>query len=76
MKPLQRVLLGALVLLGLLVGFLALRTRQAPRLPADRDHAAFFRAERCMGCHGPGSVSPRGRSHPIGTDCMRCHAMP
>ena len=74
MKPVQIALLSGLVLLALLVGYLALRTRQAPLLPADADHGQFVNAESCLGaCHGPDGTSPQGKNHSPRLDCMSCH---
>lgn len=72
----RRVQVILFVLLGLAaagIALLALRTRQPPLLPADRDHAAFLSAGRCLTCHGPGGVLPRSKNHPLGDDCLRCH---
>jgi len=66
-------LLAALAALAALIGWVALRSRQPPMLPADEAHAAFVSAEACLTCHGPGGPVPQGRNHPLGNDCTRCH---
>jgi mono/diheme cytochrome c family protein len=76
MKHTRLVLAGALLLVTLLVGYLVLRNRQAPQLPTDRDHGRFISADACQACHGPKKLYPRGRNHPIGIDCLRCHGQP
>ncbi len=71
--------LGAMIgllLVAALVGYLALRNRQPPVLPADADHATFVNSGRCIDCHGPDDEVPRGPKHPVGNDCMRCHGKP
>lgn len=77
--PVQRTqVIAVLVLLvvALLVGTLVCRGRQAPFLPVDADHARFVGHGPCDECHGPDAGAPRGENHPIGNDCMRCHAYP
>lgn len=73
MKPVQRVSLALVALLAGIVLFLALRTRQAPLLPADEEHGQFAGAEPCMVCHGADGGMPRSKNHPLGNDCTRCH---
>lgn len=73
MKRAQVVALVLMSLLALLIALLVLRGRQAPRLPRDDVHAVFDRAETCLSCHGPQSVAPRSKNHPLGLDCLRCH---
>ena len=68
--------MAALLALALLIGYLALRTRQAPQLPDDRDHATFVNPELCLACHGPDSIYPRSRNHPLGNSCLKCHGSP
>ena len=72
----QIILLLALALLAATVGWLLIRNRQAPRLPADGEHASFVDADTCLACHGPEGPAPRSRNHPIGRRCLQCHAMP
>ena len=69
----QLLALVALLLLAVLTIFLALRTRQAPRLPGDEPHASFLGAEVCLTCHGPEGPLPRSSTHTPRTDCMACH---
>lgn len=69
----QMVLFAAVGALAAFVLWMALRTRQPPRLPADDAHAAFVSAETCLACHGPDGPSPQSRNHPLGNDCTRCH---
>jgi hypothetical protein len=54
---------------------LLVRNPEPPFLPSDPDHATFESAERCLGCHGPGGPRPRSPNHPIGRECLRCHAV-
>lgn len=70
----QVILLAALALLAVAVAWLALRNPGPPFLPADETHRVFDSADACLACHGPGGGSPRSPAHPLGTDCMRCHA--
>ena len=69
----QKISFLALALLALLVAVLVLRNRGAPRLPRDADHVGFSGVAGCLDCHGSSGVSPRGRTHPVGNDCFRCH---
>jgi len=70
----QKVALAVLVLLAVLVGWLATRTRKPPWIPPDADHVGVALSE-CASCHGPDGVYFRGRNHPLGSDCTRCHAV-
>lgn len=63
-----------LLIFALLVLWLALRNRHPPLLPADDAHASFADEASCLECHGPDGAIPRNEKHPIGNDCMRCHA--
>jgi mono/diheme cytochrome c family protein len=69
----QAVLLVLLLLAAAAVGWLALRSRQPPLLPADAAHAEAAGTPACLECHGPGRPFPRGPNHPLGEDCLRCH---
>lgn len=69
----QRVLLAILVVVAAGIGWLALRTRQPPMLPADAAHSLAPDVPACLTCHGSGGPSPRGVNHPLGEDCGRCH---
>jgi len=71
-KKTQWIALGGLVALAALVGVLVLRNRQAPAMPADADHV-WRSADGCLVCHGPDGL-PRSPNHPVGRDCLRCHA--
>lgn len=73
MRRVQLVLFAALAALAALILVLALRNRQPPFLPADADHATSRETADCLVCHGPEGPSPRGRNHPNGIDCFRCH---
>lgn len=73
MSRLQITLLALLALLGGLVLWVALRSRQPPLLPADDEHTTFSGYADCLVCHGPDGGFPRTRNHPIGHDCLRCH---
>jgi hypothetical protein len=75
-KKAQVIALALLAVLAATVGYLALRTRQPPPLPANVTHASAAVPEQCLGCHGPGGVAPRGENHPLGRDCLRCHGLP
>jgi hypothetical protein len=74
MKRVQVVFLAAILLLATLVLVLALRNPQAPFLPTDEDHATWTDAEPCLDCHGREGPAPQSPNHPLGRDCMRCHA--
>ena len=67
----QAILLAILIGAAAGIGWLTLRTRQPPVLPADAVHGAGGPA--CLECHGAGGPSPRGPNHPLGDDCFRCH---
>jgi hypothetical protein len=69
----QIVALSAVLLLAALVAYLALRTRQPPQLPADRDHARFTTPVACLACHGSDGVLPQSKNHPVRNDCLNCH---
>jgi hypothetical protein len=71
----QAVLMAALAAAAALVLWLALGTRQAPILPGDPAHAVSAGPAPCLACHGAAGVSPRGRNHPLGDDCLRCHGV-
>jgi cytochrome c553 len=71
----QIVLIAALAVLAVFVVYLAMRTRQPPFLPTDEVHGAFTSGEACLACHGPDGTSPQSPNHPVGRDCMRCHAL-
>ena len=73
MSRAQVILIALLLLLGLLVGMLALRTRQPPLLPHDSEHASFTDAATCLTCHGPDGGVPQSKNHPRRLDCMQCH---
>lgn len=76
MKRAQILLLLLLAVAALAVLYLALRNPPPPLLPADAEHAAFAGPDACLTCHGPDGGAPHSSTHPIGRDCMRCHAMP
>ncbi len=69
----QKVFLIGLVLLAALIGILVWRNRQPPMLPENENHAGITSGERCLVCHGPEDELTRGRNHPLGFDCARCH---
>jgi len=69
----QKLLLVALALVAALIAWIATRTRQAPFIPSDADHAGTMSAAACLECHGPEGVLPQGRNHPVELDCSRCH---
>lgn len=69
----QNLLLLLLLAAAAAVGWLALRSRQPPLLPADAAHGEAASAPACLECHGPGAPFPRGPNHPLGEDCRRCH---
>ena len=73
MSRAQIVALTLVAALAVLVVFLALRGRQPPLLPTDRDHARFVDAFTCLRCHGPDSPHPQTPTHPLGNECLRCH---
>ena len=69
----QIVLFSVLALVAGLIAVLALRNPQAPFLPPDEDHAVFLGGDTCFECHGPDAPAPQSDTHPVGSDCMRCH---
>ena len=75
MGRMQKTLLIALALVAAIVVYVALRNRQPPLLPGDADHAVF-EIPNCLRCHNPDGEYPRGKNHPIGDDCARCHGRP
>lgn len=72
MNRTQKVALAVLALVGALVLGLSLRNRQPPFVPQDDLHVGVPLAE-CDTCHGPDGDAFRGRNHPLGNDCTRCH---
>ena len=68
------ILLALLAATAALVAVLATRTRKPPFLPADPAHAEFTSVSACLVCHGPDGAAPRSKEHPLGNDCLRCHA--
>ena len=40
------------------------------------EHLTVIELERCADCHGPEGEYPRGKKHPLGADCTRCHDRP
>jgi hypothetical protein len=70
----QIVLLAALAVLAVLVIWLAMRNPKPPWLPPDAVHARFLDPDTCLSCHGPSGVLPQSAAHPVGRDCLRCHA--
>lgn len=70
----QRLLLAILVAAALFVAALALRTRKPPFLPSDAEHVGWTSGEACLTCHGPDGPVPQTKKHPLGIDCLRCHA--
>jgi hypothetical protein len=68
----QKIAIAALAVFCVLVAWLALRNRQPPFVPNDEDHVGVPVAG-CETCHGPDGVYFRGRNHPLGNDCTRCH---
>ena len=72
MNRTQTIALAAVILFAALVALLALRSRQPPVLPADRDHARFVNPVACMTCH----ANFKPPNHPIAGDgayCRTCH---
>jgi Spy/CpxP family protein refolding chaperone len=74
MKRTQWLLMAALAGAALFVGLLALRTNKPPFLPADAEHDGFVSGRACLTCHGPDGAAPQSKGHPLGNDCLRCHA--
>lgn len=70
----RKVLMGIVVLLAGLAVWCAAHVRDPPFLPEDAAHRTGAGEDACVTCHGPDGSSPRGRSHPVGRDCFRCHA--
>lgn len=73
-KRSQALFLLALALVAALIVILALRNRAAPWLPNDSEHATFSGADRCLTCHDRQGPVPQSERHPVGRDCLRCHA--
>ena len=63
-----------LALAAVLVLVLALRNPPAPFLPVDDDHVVGPDLSSCIDCHDPDGAAPRGKTHPLGNDCFRCHS--
>lgn len=74
MNRTQKVLLAVLALAAGFVLWLATRNPKPPFLPSDESHASFASPEACLECHAPGGPSPQSANHPLGRECMRCHA--
>jgi len=70
----QILALLALAALAAVVAVLASRNPRPPYVPADADHARWEGAAACLACHGPDGPLPRSPNHPLGDDCLRCHA--
>lgn len=62
-----------LVAASIYIAQLALRAEKPPFMPNNAVHD-WQGAQQCLTCHGPGMVHERTKNHPIGLDCMRCHA--
>jgi len=73
MKRNQAIALAVLFLAAGLILALALRNPQPPLLPTDQVHGPSVGAAACLGCHGAEGDVPRGKKHPLGDDCARCH---
>ena len=73
MKRTQWIAFGALFAFAALVLVFALRNRQAPQMPPDEDHG-WRNAETCLECHAPGKQHLENPNHPVGRDCLQCHA--
>ena len=74
MNRTQKIALSALALVGVFVLWLAMHNRRPPFIPPDTDHLGATLPE-CAACHDPDGVFFRGKNHPVGTDCARCHAL-
>lgn len=70
----QTVLLAFLAVAFAATLVLILRNPEPPFLPADDAHAGFLDADGCLVCHGVGAEQAQKPTHPVGRDCMRCHA--
>lgn len=73
MKRAQWIAFGALFAFAALVLVFVLRNRQAPPMPPDEAHS-WLNADTCMECHATGTELAQNPNHPVGRDCMQCHA--
>ena len=73
LKPARCTLLLVIVVAAVAIGYLVATNRQPPILPDNPTHATFAAPSSCLACHGPAGTHPRGKNHPIGQDCLRCH---
>jgi hypothetical protein len=74
MGRLRWIILIVIVAGGALLLFRYTLQKERPDIPADEDHVGLPVGEdACMSCHGHDGVAPRGRNHPVGMDCARCH---
>ena len=73
MNRTQKIALTALAALGVLVLWLAMRNPRPPFTPTDPEHTGAT-LDECAACHDFDGVYFRGKNHPVGTDCTRCHA--
>ena len=73
MKRVQWIAFGGLVLLAGFVLVLMLRNPRAPALPGNANHV-WREADTCLVCHDTNGMMPRTPNHPVGRDCLRCHA--
>jgi hypothetical protein len=74
MKRKQVVLLLGLAILAAAIAVLAVRNPRPPYVPSDDVHARWDGAAACLECHGVAGPVPRSPNHPLGDDCLRCHA--
>jgi hypothetical protein len=65
---------GGVVALAAIVLVLVLRNPQPAAIPGNADHN-WHGADGCLVCHGLNGRSPRTPNHPVGRDCLRCHAV-
>jgi len=73
-KKTQWIAVCGLLAFAAIVSVLMLRNRHPPAMPDNTDHT-WRGADGCLVCHGPNGRAPRTPNHPVGRECLRCHAV-